>query len=164
MTPRAVVETEINAPLPLTFAQAVRVDIPSIMPRRGVMPGVARVDNQTGAWDAAGQSRTMVLTDGSSAFEELTAYDLNRRFAYRVSAFSAPLSMIVAEANGDWRFTALSPDKTRITWTYGFTPKSTLVAPLVSIFATALWRGYIDSALGRVKTIIEQRRENARAP
>ncbi len=145
----------INAPLEVVFLRAVPIDIPTIMQKSGILPGVAKVDNQTGAWDEIGQSRTITMTDRSCVFEELTAYDLNKNFSYRVSKFTGLMGRLVTQANGTWVFTAPYPDKTQINWTYAFTPKSRYTTFIVRPFVQVLWRGYIEGALERVKTHIE---------
>ena len=159
--PAAIVEATINAPLETSFRLGVPISIPDIMKAKGVVPGVARIEDQTGPWDAVGRSRRIFLEDDSSVYEELIEYEFGQRFAYRVSEFSPPLSFLVTEARGEWRFEDRAPQITRIVWTYAFTPRSPIAKPLVSLFVNHLWRGYIEAALQRVKIIIEQESTSA---
>jgi hypothetical protein len=50
------------------------IDLSLVFKGWGPFPGVRGVNNQTGAWDAAGQSRNPDLSDGTTAFERLTEY------------------------------------------------------------------------------------------
>ena len=61
------------------------------MPGYGPLPAVARVENQTGKWDAVGQTRTIRLADGTTARETLTSYDAPYYFAYTVSDVTGAL-------------------------------------------------------------------------
>ncbi|MEM7469589.1 MAG: polyketide cyclase, partial [Pseudomonadota bacterium] len=70
----AKIEIAIAAPRELSFAHIVPIDLTSIITGYGPLPAVVKVQNQTGAWDGAGQSRTVVLSDGSLAQEILLAY------------------------------------------------------------------------------------------
>ena len=50
----------------------VPIDLSLVFTGWGPFPGVRGANNQTGAWDAVGQSRNPDLTDNSTAFELLT--------------------------------------------------------------------------------------------
>jgi len=150
------VDREVGADITHAFAVAVPIDLVGVMQAKGPIPGVAGVENQTGPWDAVGQSRTVRLTDGSAAYEELTSYTPPRRFAYRVSGFTGPFHRLVKDAYGEWVFSEPKEGRTRIDWTYSFMPRGPLSRPLVFLIAKLFWRGYIDEALGRVAIEIER--------
>ncbi|HKP08542.1 MAG TPA: SRPBCC family protein [Microbacterium sp.] len=127
------------------FAFVVPVDLALVFRGWGPFPGVRGTENQTGAWDRAGQSRSPQLSDGSTAFEQLTEYTKGHSFAYELSAFTGQMRHLVRGVRGEWTFT---PDGTGtvVRWTYEFSPLAGrrfviqwLVAPL--------WRRYMVSAL-----------------
>lgn len=150
---------QIDAPIEKTFAIAVPIDLPSIMKPTRFLPGIERVEDQSGNWDHEGQTRRIYLTDKSSVFEQLTLYQLNERFSYHVSAFTGPLKHIVSAANGDWRFQSINATKTNIHWTYAFTLKNIAFAPIVWLLVHGLWSSYIQMALDNVKSIVENSEE-----
>lgn len=154
-----VVTASIEAPLAQTFEIAVPIHVPAIMKPRGLLPGVARVEDATGPWNAVGQSRRLYLTDGSSVFEEMTDYAPNHHFAYRVSQFTGPFGGLVSEARGEWNFTQTAPGRTQIDWTYAFTPKSALARPFVWLIVKVLWPGYLRNALTLTAAIVESRKD-----
>jgi hypothetical protein len=127
------------------FAFVVPVDLTLVFRGWGPFPGVRGTENQTGAWDGVGQSRNPQLSDGSTAFEQLTEYTDGCSFAYELSAFTGRMRHLVRGVRGEWTFT---PDGTGavIRWTYEFSPLAGrrlviqwLVAPL--------WRRYMAASL-----------------
>lgn len=64
------------------------IDLSLVFTGWGPFPGVRGAKNQTGAWDAAGQSRNPDLTDGSTALELLTEYTAPHSFAYEIYKFT----------------------------------------------------------------------------
>lgn len=151
----SVTET-VAAPLAKTFAGAAAFDVPATMRPHGPLPGVATVEGHTAPYSAVGQIRNMTLTDKSAVREETTSFAQNKSFAYRIDSFTGPFKSLVDHGVGEWRFSSLGPDKTRIDWTYAFTPKSAATAPLVWFIVKALWGGYMGAALKRVKAAIEK--------
>ena len=133
------------------FRVIVPVDLSLVFKGWGPFPGVRGANNQTGAWDAPGQSRNPVLSDGTTAFERLTEYTAPHSFAYEITDFTNALKGLVSGVREEWTFT---PDGagTLIRWTYEFKPLpgrrillKTIVAPL--------WRRYMIEAIeGSAKT------------
>jgi hypothetical protein len=113
-------------------------------PRSGPLPAVVEVRDQTGRWDAAGQTRTLVLSDGGTLVETLTAADLPL-FAYDLSRFTGFFGALVAGARSEWRVTPLSGGS-RIDWTYAFTAKPGRGA-LVAAIVRLAWGPYMRKVL-----------------
>ena len=149
------VEININAPLVRTFNVTVPADLTQILFAKGLLPGVINVTDQTGDWNAVGDSRRVHMTDGSSATETLTAYKENAGLAYRIDDFKGPLKFLISHSTGEWRFTPKSDATTHVSWTFTFHPKSALTAPIVRLIAKQLWPGYAGAALERVKSLAE---------
>jgi hypothetical protein len=82
------VQTEVASPQAEALNYIVPIDLTSIFQGHGLLPVVKGTQNQTGAWDAVGQTRTVILSDGSSAQERLTGYEQPHYFSYTVSEFS----------------------------------------------------------------------------
>ncbi len=98
------------------------IDLSLVFTGWGPFPGVRGASNQTGAWDAPGQTRNPDLTDGSTAVERLTEYTAPGSFAYEITGFTNALRHLVVGVRGEWTFT---PDAagTVIRWTYEFMPR-----------------------------------------
>jgi Polyketide cyclase / dehydrase and lipid transport len=154
----ATVQTEIAAQQAAVFDHIVPIDLTSIFTGYGPLPAVTGVQNQTGGWDVAGQTRTVTLSDGSSARELLTKYDYPHYFSYTVSDFSGVLRFLTISANGEWWFeTNPSSGATDIKWSYAFNARSLFAAPILWLITNVLWRGYMRKALMLGKSQIEGR-------
>ena len=131
------------------FAAVVAEDVlPKVLTGYGPVPAVVGTADRTGPWDVPGSSRTVLLADGGSAHEEVTDYRAGQYFAYRVSAFTNPLRLLVRHARGEWTF-APAAGGTRVCWTYTFVASNRLAAVPLAAVAQLLWRGYMDVCLGQ---------------
>jgi hypothetical protein len=151
----ATVTTEVAVSQINTFEYTMPVDLASIFTGYGPLPAVIGTKDQTGAWDGAGQTRTVLLSDGSSAQEMLTKYEHPHYFSYTVSDFTGILGSFTSSANGEWWFSSTPSGQTHIKWRYVFNARSLFAIPVLWVI-TSLWRGYMRKALGLLKVQIEQ--------
>lgn len=153
----AEVQICIAAPRDKAFSLIVPIDLTTIFTGLGPLPAVKGTRDQTGKWDAAGQTRTVLLSDGSSAQEALTAYQLPLHFAYRVRGFTGILRFFASEAHGEWLFEqeALS-QATSVRWRYEFISRARWLEPLVCLVTQRLWRKYMAQALRLSKAHVEE--------
>lgn len=152
----ATVQTTVSASRAAAFGHIVPIDLASIFTGYGPLPSVSRTLNATGPWDAAGRTRTVVFSDGSSATESLTSYDFPNGFTYRITGFTGVLKYLASEARGQWWFESARGDNTTsIRWQYEFVSRFKLLRPLVILFTQALWRGYMGKALSLSKGQVE---------
>ena len=148
-------QTTINAARAQAFGHIVPIDLSSIFTGFGPLPSVLRTLDETGPWDSAGRSRTVVFSDGSSATESLTGYDFPNSFEYRITGFTGVLKYLATEAQGKWWFESTAEPGTTVRWRYEFVSRFALFTPLVSLFTKQLWRGYMGKALNLSKTQVE---------
>ncbi len=149
MTANAIASQEV------TFDVIVPIDLSTMFKRWLFIPGVAGVRDQSGPWDTAGRTRTVLLSDGTSAAESLTSVDRPNGFSYRVGPFPRPLGLLATDAVGTWTFTSKGDEVTSISWTYSFQP-----APgrgwLVRLVIAPAWRRYAQRGLARAVAQVEQ--------
>src|SRR4030081_1017558 len=100
----ATVQMTIEASIEDVFDYIVPINLTSIFTGYGPLPAVTETRDQTGSWDAAGRSRTVVFSDRSSAQESLTGYEYPNHFTYRIRDFTGMLRFFTSEARGEWRF------------------------------------------------------------
>ncbi len=151
----ATVKTEISAPQIVVFEHIVPIDLTSILTGYGLIPSVVATKNQTGAWDAAGQTRTVILSDGSTINELLTKYEHPSYFSYTASDFTGILRHFATSMNGEWWFaTDSSSGVTYVKWRYTFNARSKITAPIVWTI-TKVFRGYMRKVLRLSKLQIE---------
>ena len=128
----------------LIHCDAVRVFRPV-----GALPGVAAVQLDNDRWGHQGDTRTITLTDGSTAREALTAVAAPDSFTYTVSAYTSVLRMVVSRGESTFTCRPTATGDTLITWTYAYTPRSALVRPLVWLVRVLLWERYMTAAFDR---------------
>jgi hypothetical protein len=149
------VETVIDVPKERAFRGIAPIDLRSIFTGFGPLPAVTGVADQVGEWDATGQTRSVTLSDGSSAKEEITGYENPHYFSYMVSRFTGVFRFITTSANGEWWFEPVSEAKTHIKWRYAYNSRSVVAIPLLWLIVNVLWRGYMKKALSLSKRQIE---------
>lgn len=109
-----------------------------------MLPAVVGVRDQTGGWDAAGQTRTLVLSDGGTVRETLRVA-VEPRFAYDLTEFTGVFGVLVAGARAEWRVEA-EGDGSSITWAYAFAAKPGWSLAVAAIVRFA-WAPYMRAVL-----------------
>ncbi|MEZ5190019.1 MAG: SRPBCC family protein [Schumannella sp.] len=145
MASSARAEGYAPAPAKRAFEFVTGADPVRYYPKFGPLPAVVRVEEVTGAWDAPGQSRKLILSDGGTVVERLTEVDAPRSFRYRLTDFTGSFSALVAYAEADWDF-VLAPEGTRIRWRYTFhaQPKRGWIVRLI---VRLFWARYMRRVL-----------------
>jgi len=131
------------------FRDMVPMPLPELFSKwYGPIPPIKETRNQTGDWDAAGQTRTVVLVGGGSMQEKLTHFDAPHSFGYTLSDVKGPLSPLVDHVVGVWTFEPIG-NGTNVTWRWTIHPRSALTAPLLPVFGR-LWKGYARQSLAEL--------------
>lgn len=125
--------------------------LPKVLKGYGPLPAVVGTRDVSGPWDRPGASRTVLLADGTTAREQVTAFEHGRHFAYRVSEFSFALRHLAHDANGRWWFSDEPGGGTRVRWTYTFHAHHAVARLPLMAFAHTLWRGYMQVCLDRTR-------------
>ncbi|MGI3784027.1 MAG: SRPBCC family protein [Janthinobacterium lividum] len=148
------VQARVAARPEQVFAAVVPIDLSLIFTGWGPFPGVRQTVDQTGAWDAPGQTRRPLLSDGSTAHEVLTEHTPPHSFAYEITGFTNILRMLVHGVRGEWTFT---PDGsgTLIRWCYEFKARPGATRLVRTAVATP-WRLYMRQALRLAARVAEQ--------
>lgn len=139
-TPDVAYDTLVAAPLETLFTK-----------RSGPIPPVARCEDQDGEWGRTGQSRRVVLSDGSSTLETLVAADrATREYRYELTDFKGPLKALVRMVEGRFEFEPGGAG-TRVTWTWRLhstNPVTRLGLPVLGAFwrpwAKGMWPRFGD--------------------
>ena len=124
-------------------------------PRSGFLPAVLEVRDQTGDWDAAGQTRQLMLSDGGSVIEHTRVVESPSFFAYELTDFQKLFGKIVKYARSEWHFTEVDGG-TRIEWTYTFYALPGMRWVLAAIVGL-LWRPYMAKVLSGIVAEVERR-------
>jgi hypothetical protein len=113
--------------------------------RSGLIPAVRGCEDQDGPWGDVGQTRTVVLADGSRNLETLVAVDRPGDYRYVLSDFTGPMRLLVRKVEGRFSFVP-EGDETRATWSWRLHathPLARLVFPVLGAswrtMATGMW-------------------------
>lgn len=113
----------VRADAATTFTVVTTADPTRFYPRFGVLPAVVGVRDQMGAWNAAGQTRVLELSDGGTVVEHLDDVEAPRFFAYHLRDFTGLFGFLVESARAEWLFDAHA-EGTAIHWSYAFTGRA----------------------------------------
>lgn len=152
----AVTELLAAAPLDTTWDVATMRTPVGLYPRYGLLPAVIEVRDQTGDWDAVGQSRRLMLSDGGSVIEHTAVVDRLEFFAYTLSDFQKLFGALVEGARAEWTFST-APNGTLIRWRYTFHARpgyGLVVAGIVRL----LWGPYMRRVLPGIVAEVERSR------
>jgi hypothetical protein len=128
-----------------TFDILTPSDPSRFYPKFRVIPATVRVEGQTGAWDAVGQTRVLRLSDGSSVRETTTDVERPGFFAYELTEFTKAFGPIIHHARAEWRFEAIEGG-TLISWTYTFFGKPGR-GWIVSLIVNLIWAAYMRQVM-----------------
>lgn len=138
----------------VAFDAIVPVDLASIFTGLGPLPAVKGTAQQVGDWDAAGNTRMVLLSGGATMAERLTDVRRPDVCAYEVTPQRGPLGLIVHHIDGQFAFAPADSGSTRITWTYSFAAKRGRRAAVVLL--APLWRRYAKQVVARCADAAEK--------
>lgn len=153
------VEAAIAAPRTAFYAWLVpgvfSNQLETVLRDAASLPGVEKTTGTTGPWDAAGSTRIVHLTDGTSCRETVQESTAPDYFSYRLTEFSSPpVAALVKEAGGQWWFTDAGGG-THAKWTYTAESKNDLAIVVLTPIIKILWNHYMTAALEVIKTRAE---------
>ncbi|BCZ23153.1 SRPBCC family protein [Mycobacterium senriense] len=150
-----IVDQSVVTPVAVqdAFNRTLPIALPTLFHRwYGPFPPIKEVREQTGAWDAAGQTRVVHLVGGASMREELTSVDPPRSFGYRLSEVTGPMALLVDHVLGEWIF-APAGGGTEITWRWDIRPPTALTAWALPVLGR-MWKGYARRALHDLSAVL----------
>lgn len=145
----AEVRASVRAPRAHVYARILAADTRRLFTGHGLVAAITAVDQQTGSWDAAGRSRRVTMSDGSSHVEELVYVDPPRAFGFELRDAGGPLGWLTHGAHGHWRFDETGPDTSAVHWRYVFRARESVPYPVGWLLLRVLWVSYMRAALHR---------------
>lgn len=125
----------------VAFDGVLAAPLDELFPHRGgLIPPIKECAGQDGAWGTVGQTRTVVLKDGSSNLETLVGADRPGSYRYRLTDFKGPFKALVASVDGEFSFVP-EGSGTKVTWSWVLHPTNA-VARLLLPAVGASWRTY----------------------
>lgn len=149
------VSAEIEMPRDRFFYWFTSVDLPKVMDRYGPLPGVVGIQDQTGPMHVPGSSRVLLLSDGTTAIEEVISCDPPKEVEYRLYQLTSFFRHLVAEARGEIGFGETRDGGTSVEWRYSFFGRNLAATLVLQILIPLLWNGFMQAALTRSKYLAE---------
>jgi len=137
------------------FFWFMSIDPPLFLHRYLIIPGVVGVRNQSGPMHIPGSARELVLSDGTSTREEILTSDPPKSIHYRITDLTNIFRYLVHEGKADFSFTELTTGETQVDWQYAFIGHNSIAALILKPLVSFFWRGYMQSALTKVKQLAE---------
>jgi len=116
--------------------------------RSGPIPAIVRCEDQGGPWSTVGQTRSIVLADGTKNLETLVGLERPSDYRYRVTGIEGPFKLLVTSIDGRFTFEP-EGDGTRATWSWelhGRNPVARLAFPVLDFFwrrwAAGMWTNF----------------------
>lgn len=123
------------------------MSLPQFLARRfAALPAVREVRDQH-AWASVGDTRTIVLADGTTSRETLTALEPHQFFTYRLDQLTGPLKLLAADVRGRFSFEPTGSGA-QVTWSWSVDP-TRLGAPIMPVFGW-MWRGWARQAMDQL--------------
>src|SRR6185312_8872111 len=147
------ISVEQSRAIPVTvedaFARTLPIPLTNICSQwYGLFPPIKEVREQSGDWDAPGQTRVIAMVGGGSLREQLTSVDPPQWFAYTLSGITGPMAPLVSTIDGKWSFTPAGTG-TNVTWQWTIHAKSDLAAHLLPVLGK-MWKGYARVTLEKL--------------
>lgn len=114
------------------------------------VPGVTRIDPLIGTWQAPGDRRRVVFTDGHSAVEEIIQSPRPQQFRYVAWNLTNRTGRYTTYAVGEFAFSG-TQQGTHVRWTYSFRPKVWPDGLLIRSFVQTEYREFMTSALAAMR-------------
>jgi len=150
----ATVQARTSASPARAFAVIVPAPVALVFEKWGPFPATRAARDQTGAWDGAGQSRTLELGDGTTLKEVIVEYDEGHSFAYEATEFTNILGRLIHGVRGDWTFIEDGPG-TIVRWTWEFKPRAFCFIP-VRLLLVPLFRNYMQRAANNAAALADR--------
>jgi hypothetical protein len=150
-----VVTTQIACDLPAAFAAASSTEkLARIFPGKGPIPGVISAAVVGGGPIGKGAVRRVKTSDGNELDETYIQFEPPGAYAYEMSKFKAPLSLLMRKATGAWTFTSREGG-THVVWTYSVELPNPLVAPVTALIVKVFMKGAMERCLSILKSDLE---------
>ena len=151
----AIAELVAKAPRTETWNTATPLTPVGFYPKSGLLPAVIEVRDQSGNWDAPGQTRQLMLSDGGWVVEHTTNVEPYGFFAYNLTDFQKIFGKLVWMARAEWTFKQVTGG-TSIHWSYTFYPKNAGAKPILAIIVKLLWGPYMHRVLPGIVAEVER--------
>lgn len=153
--PETTVVMTINAQIDKAFNYIAPINLMHILRGNAMIPAIVDTSVKQG-WNKAGLSRTIYFKDGSTSQESLLTVEAPISFSYKNEHFTSKvLAMLLKRLEGEWLFTDLGNNVTKIEWTYRAVPTNVFARLMVKLVLMKAVRSMLQDALNIIKHDLE---------
>ena len=153
--PGVTITAIVKAPIDQAFHYIAPIYLPHIFPGTGPIAGISGTSINE-EWNRVGLSRTIYFKDGTTSQETMLTWNAPTSFSYKNENFtSAILGSTMLRLEGDWLFTKLDNDNTRIEWTYRAIPKNFFSRLFIRFVLMRFIKGMLQQAMDISKRDLE---------
>ena len=153
--PEVTIVRTVNSSIERAFNYIVPINLAHIFRGSALIPAIIDASIKQG-WNKAGLQRTVYFADGSTSQESLLTVNTPASFSYKNEHFTSKvLSSLVKRLEGEWQFTDLGKQKTRIEWTYRAVPANFFAKIVVKLVLIKALGSALKSALEIIKNDLE---------
>jgi hypothetical protein len=157
-SPETKVVMVIHAQIDKAFHYIAPINLMHILRGNAMIPAIVDTSIKEG-WNRAGLTRTVFFKDGSTSEESLLTVQAPRSFSYRNEHFTSKvLAFLLKRLEGEWLFTDLGNNNTKIEWTYRAVPTNFLTRMIVKLVLMKAVNAMLKSALNIIKEDLESGR------
>ena len=153
--PQTTVVMTVGAPIDTAFHYIAPINLTHIFRGSALIPAIVDTSIKEG-WNKAGLVRTIYFKDGSTSQESLLTMESPTSFSYKNEHFTSPvLRSLLLRLEGEWLFTDLGNDQTKIEWTYRAIPTNFIARLLVEAVLMRAVHSMLANALTIAKNDLE---------
>lgn len=156
--PETKVVMTINAQIDTAFHYIAPINLMHILRGNTMIPAIVDTSIKEG-WNRAGVTRTVFFKDGSTSQESLLTVQAPHSFSYKNEHFTSKvLAFLLKRLEGEWLFTDLGNNTTKIEWTYRAIPTNSFTRIIVKLVLMKAVNLMLKSALDIIKEDLESGR------
>lgn len=131
--PEITVTVIIDSQIERAFNYIAPINLMHIFRGNAIIPAIVDTSVKQG-WNKAGLKRTVHFADGSTSQESLLTVYAPTSFSYKNEHFTSKvLSALLKRIEGEWLFTDLGNNQTKIEWTYRTVPTNFFARIMVKL-------------------------------
>lgn len=153
--PEITIIATVNSPINRAFKYIAPINVMHIFRGNATIPAVVDTSIKEG-WNKAGLQRTVHFKDGSRAEETLLTVKEPTSFSYKSEHFNSKiLKSLVKRFEGEWLFTNMGSEKTKINWTYRIVPTNFLAKAIMRLVLVKALRSVLQEAMDIITNDLE---------
>lgn len=150
-----MVAVTIESNIDQAFNYIAPINLMHIFRGNAMIPAIIDTSVKQG-WNQAGLQRAVYFADGSTSQESLLTVNAPTSFSYKNEHFTSKvLSALLKRLEGEWLFTDLGNNKTKIEWTYRAVPTNFFAGLFVKLALMRAVHAMLKDALAIIKNDLE---------